>query len=398
MSTVVTRMLRENVQKMNVVRLVRRGLLISALVGGALVFEAPAAFADSSSLCVNPGGTNGCYTTIQAAVNAVTAGGTVNVAAGTYAENVLIQKPLNLQGAGAATTIINASGKANGVFVKGVNAPTSISGFTVENANLEGILLENDSYITVKGNKLTGNDRNLVPSFTNPSCAGALPLDQEDCGEGLHLLGTSNSTIIRNLVEHNAGGILLTDETGPTHGNTLVGNTVQDNILDCGITLASHVFQLGSPIAPDKGGVYSNNIVGNLSQRNGGAGAGIFAAAPGAAAYNNTVAHNTLLDNGLPGVAMHSHSPFQNVNGNVAANNVISGNAADPEEGALAHPTGISVISDVTSGAAPITAVTVVANQISNEYYGLFASGVRQINGLPSDKFASTVTVPVSLH
>ena len=44
--------------------------------------------------------------TIQAAVNQVTAGGQVIVAAGTYAQDVSVGKALTLTGAGPATTII----------------------------------------------------------------------------------------------------------------------------------------------------------------------------------------------------------------------------------------------------------------------------------------------------
>ena len=48
--------------------------------------------------------------TIQAGVNAVTPGGTVNVAAATYTEQVTIIKALTLTGAGAATTTVQAPG------------------------------------------------------------------------------------------------------------------------------------------------------------------------------------------------------------------------------------------------------------------------------------------------
>jgi parallel beta-helix repeat protein len=53
----------------------------------------------SATLCVNTGGTGGCYGTIQEAVNAATAGDTINVAAGRYNENVTIGTALTIQGA-----------------------------------------------------------------------------------------------------------------------------------------------------------------------------------------------------------------------------------------------------------------------------------------------------------
>src|SRR3954452_18046369 len=48
------------------------------------------------------------FATIQAAVNAAAPGDTVNIAAGTYIEQVVINKNLDLHGAGAAATVIKA--------------------------------------------------------------------------------------------------------------------------------------------------------------------------------------------------------------------------------------------------------------------------------------------------
>jgi hypothetical protein len=378
-------------------------LLILAVVAGPLALGAPTAFA-AGAVCVNPGGTGGCYATIQAGVNAVSPSGIVNVAAGTYHEDVSITKALTLHGAGATATVIDATGLANGLVVKGVNAPSTITGFTVENANLEGVVLQNSSHVTVMRNVVKGNDKNLkfVPPSTL-SCSGAYPLDQDDCGEGIHLRATSYSTIVANTVggpnpaDSNAGGILLTDEAGsmgpggPTHDNLIDGNTVLNNLFDCGITLPSHYINptATSPVGPSVGGVYHNTVVNNTSTGNGGAGVGIFAAGPGGAAYDNTVANNTVSGNGLPGVSIHTHAPHQNVNGNTIANNLVGANGVDDEEGIAGPPgtTGIDVLSD--PGAAPVASVTIAANRISGNHYGIFAARVLSIGGLPSNHIST---------
>src|SRR5580704_11482935 len=101
--------------------------------------------ARATTLCVNPGGTGGCYATIQLAVNAAAANDVINVAAGTYTEDVTIGKPLSLMGAGAGQSFIDATNLANGILLDGLNNPglqdVTVSGFTVENALYEGILL-----------------------------------------------------------------------------------------------------------------------------------------------------------------------------------------------------------------------------------------------------------------
>jgi hypothetical protein len=71
-------------------------------------------------------------------------GDSVEVAAGTYAESVVIGKSLNLFGANPSTTIINAAGLSTGIYVDGLDNPNLsgvlISGFTVQNASFEGTI------------------------------------------------------------------------------------------------------------------------------------------------------------------------------------------------------------------------------------------------------------------
>ena len=96
-------------------------------------------------LCVNPGGTGGCYASIQQAVTAAGDGDTVQVAQGVYFETVVITKSLTLAGGwnddfsvqdwDNYVTTIDAEG--NGSVVRtalplGVSAITvTIEGFTL---------------------------------------------------------------------------------------------------------------------------------------------------------------------------------------------------------------------------------------------------------------------------
>jgi len=342
-----------------------RAFLVVLLVAGLSSFSA------ARTLCVNQGGTSGCYATISAAVAAAASHDTIQVAHGTYKEDVQIDKSLSLVGQNPQNTIIDASGLSNGIYVDGLDHPglqgVVVSGFTVKNAKYEGILVTNASDVTILGNKVTLNDQNLDPS--GPSCPGIPSFETAegfDCGEGIHLSGVRYSTVADNQVRKNAGGILLSDDTGATHHILVSGNTVADNPYDCGITLASH------PPAPQTGamapfGVFANTIAGNQSFRNGlavgeGAGVGIFDSVPGAKNHDNVVIGNKLFNNGLPGVALHSHTPGQNLNNNSIIANEIYGNHADTDDAATPGPTGINIF-----GVSPVVGTTISQNIIRNE-------------------------------
>ena len=237
--------------------------------------------AKGAILCVNPAGSSGCQTTIGAAVSKAASGDTIQVGAGTYKEVVTITTPLSLIGAGSSSTIIDATGLANGIVVISSGAlnvnGAVISGFTVENANFQGILLQNVSNVTVWNNQVLNNDKSL--NIVAGACPGIATIfaqgEADDCGEGIHLTGVDHSVISNNVIQNNAGGILITDDTGASYDNVISGNLVSNNPYDCGITLAAH----GTT------GVYNNTISGNQSLNNGlklpGAGAGVGLFAPG---------------------------------------------------------------------------------------------------------------------
>ena len=338
----------------------------------ALLILAVPQVAISATLCVNPKGKGGCFTTITAAVTAAAVNDTIRVGKGTYAEDVTIGKSLSLISENQENTIIDATALANGVFIDGIDNPglsnVVVSGFTVRNANFEGILVANASSVTVSGNLVTGSDKALI--VATPACPG-IPVfetnESFDCGEGIHLLGANHSIVANNLVEHNAGGILISDDTARADYNLITGNTVRKNPFDCGITLASH-----SPAALTGSatplGVTQNTISENFSTANGlgaagdGAGVGIFDGVVGGIASGNVVINNTLTNNGLPGVAMHSHAPGEDLTNNVIVGNTISGNHADTDDAATSGPTGINVF-----GVSAASGTIISGNNISDE-------------------------------
>jgi len=349
--------------------------------------------------------------TIAGALAKAKKGAKILVARGTYREEVKIAADVQLIGQGKP--VIDATGLGNGVLIAGTAAAGStVKGFIVRNANFEGILASSTTRVTIRENTVSGNDRGGSAVKPEGECApqGVIP---GDCGEGLHLMSVTHSTVLENTVRNNAGGILVTDELGPTAFNTIKGNKVLDNVLDCGITLAGHNPKAvvlsttpGPPTmtapAPTVGGIYSNLITKNTVTGNGthGQGGGILMAggAPGTAVYNNTVSYNTADGNGLGGVTLHSHAPGQDLNGNVISHNTIS------DDGINGYPNGAPGDSDagitqsvgitIWSAATPLTGTSIVANQISHDYYGIWTKNVPKI-AQSANTFAATVTVPL---
>lgn len=326
----------------------------------------------AATLCVNPAGTGGCSKTIAAAVTAAAAGDSVEVAAGTYKESVTIGKSLSLFGSGPGATIIDATGLATGIYVDGLDNPklsnVMISGFTVENANFEGIVVTNATLVTIMGNTVTGNNKGLVTAAAGNSCpkiAAWETNEDDDCGEGIHLSGASTSVVLNNTVTGNAGGILLSDEVGPTTQILVTGNTVTNNALDCGITLASHV-PAATTGSSTPFGVFGNVVSNNTASQNGligeGAGIGIFASAPGTKAFGNLVMNNIANGNGIPGVSIHGHTPGQVLDGNMILANTIGGNGADEFDAATPGTAGINIYS-----VSPVAGTVIAGNTISNE-------------------------------
>ena len=343
----------------------------------------------AATICVNAKPKPGCYLTITAGITAAQPHDTVQVAQGTYHEEVIINKSLSLVGFGASNTILDASSNNNGVgiYVDGMDnlrtqdiadgnlsglSDVVVRGFTVTNAKFEGILVSNASNVMVVENHVTGN--NTILDAQNQLCGGLPDWETSegfDCGEGIHLVAVDHSLVADNRVDHNAGGILLTDETGPNHDNQIVENTVTENPIDCGITLASHKPAPNYALTPY--GVFHNTIAFNESTRNGvgalgnGVGIGLFTSGGHAntATYGNVVIGNRTTENGHTGIALHAHRNGAILIDNVIVGNYIARNGADTGDTSTSGPTGVNVSAG--NSAVPLTGTVISGNAINDE-------------------------------
>lgn len=355
-----------------------------------LLFAAFPCLASAKTLCVVPNGSGTCYAKIQQAVNNAAPGDIVRVAAGEYDEEVTIGIPLSLLGAGAEQTTIDATNLAHGIFVDGLGHPglndVNIIGFTVENAQFEGILVVSAADVVVRDNHVIDNDKSPglafnglpVPCVGQPG-AGTYETDESgDCGGAIHFVGVSLSTVSGNLVTGNADGLLISDETAESHDNLVIRNVFHDNPLECGIVLASHP-PSGSTTLPHFAphfGVNRNTITENVSKDNGvqigGAGIGLFSDGNGPGTVTgNVIVDNEVSGNGLGGIDLHTHvgpafhAPADNMDGNVIVGNSISKNLADQADTKTPGSVGININSG--GGGSPVRNTIISHNVIWDE-------------------------------
>jgi parallel beta-helix repeat protein len=144
--------------------------------------------------------------TIQGAVNAAYNGDTIQVAQGTYYENVIVNKSLSIVGQEKGSTIID--GNLVGNVVNVTASHVSICNFTVRRSgttwpNYTGIHISGASFgNNVSGNIITSNVLGVY--FDYPSSNNTIDGNSiTNNGQGICLSGSSNNSILRNNVTSN---------------------------------------------------------------------------------------------------------------------------------------------------------------------------------------------------
>jgi len=400
------------------VRTYRRVLVLVSGAAAALVLAAAAgAAAHGGALFASPGGSGtDCSSqrpcSLATAVATAAAGAVVYAGPGTYPGGVVVTTRITLLGREA---VIDGSSTPDTPGIQILASGTRLQGFTIENATLEGILVGDSPAnadgspatsgapiedVTIQNNVITQNDA----GFSGEEGAGfgecfTTPFAPGDCGEGVHLVSATHSVVRNNLIAHNAGGILLTDEFGPAADNVIQNNTSIDNNNDCGITLASHT----------AAGVHDNVVENNVADRNGVAGQGggilMAAAGPVGGAYDNVIRNNEASGNGLAGIVIHDHFPGANLNGNVLENNTLSNDNLDGDFDFFAaqdaQTTGILIAAGLPfPGPAipPISGTIVRNNTITNVSVGIWTLNAPvDLNAFTNNKFGPGVT-PLSAN
>lgn len=242
------------------------------------------------NIYVNAGNTSGIedgtktypLNTITEGIDAVASGKSVLVSAGTYNEQLIINKGITLQGADKETTFISGIG-FNGNLITIEADYVTITGFTIDSASVTsiGIYFDNYSFININNN-LIKNNKDYGISYINsaPIIEGNNIENNNSSGikiaingagiirnnsivsnlYGIRTYGDSSPEITRNDISNNSNtGIYCRESAAPIISFNDISNNGYGILIDN---------ILGDSVNPDIGGVEGgsvgkNNIAGN---------------------------------------------------------------------------------------------------------------------------------------
>jgi parallel beta-helix repeat protein len=206
------------------------------------------------------------FNIIQEGLVPVADAGIVHVAAGTYHEDVMIQKPVTLLGENPLTTIIDSSESSALTCVQ--THTTLISGFTISQRYEQGfgIYLGSVNNITITGcvidNENAGQIGIYIESSVNVTLSENIIRNSEF---GIAPVGCSSVSIINNTIEHNPLGLIIYFSSN----NTVTGNTLTNNQVGLSVDFyeeKSHSFfeKSGPILVPSRdNNIYHNNFIDN---------------------------------------------------------------------------------------------------------------------------------------
>jgi len=234
------------------------------------------------------------YPSIQAAVTAALEGDIIQVAAGTYYEQVSINKTLTIQGENPQTTIVDGNGTGSPFYIEDAKN-VLIKGFTIQNAgnNSSGVVSER-SIVTSDFNRIENNI--IKTSLYGVSFSGSdnnkiynNTIVDNPLG-GVYLYNTDNTNITGNTISESAYGIRIVNLS---INNQIINNTITQISRGIHISMSSTgTIIRRNTISGITDSVYSSsdsNIIDHNTITNGGTGIYLYNCRISQISYNTII-------------------------------------------------------------------------------------------------------------
>lgn len=249
----------------------------------------------------------GRYATIQEAINSTRSGDTIQVAQGTYLENITIEtsKSFTLQGGwdsrfisrndSCSLTVIDGKGSGSSIHIQAepdVAIELTIEGFTIRNGIAErgaGIRV-----VSYRGSKITLLlNNNFITENTATNRGGGISI--ESTGGSINA-SVTNSIIAENIANNEGAGIRVDSSNGGVATLTLTKNVITDNTITHLVEGEGGWDGGGIAVFASQSGSSTLQAINNLFANNeAGFGGGLFGYAWGAEAVVTMILTNNII-------------------------------------------------------------------------------------------------------
>jgi parallel beta-helix repeat protein len=210
-----------------------------------------ASSAEGVTRCVRPSAYPGCFTSIQAAVDASTGGDLINVASGVYFENVDIpagKDGLQVVGAGKLKTIIDPDDPLTGDAFSVASSSVTIKNLGIRNGQGNGVSLNGVSGVVIQGLRIVGLRGPLSTGIFGLGNDGLQVLNNEirAVRNGGIDIGGENLVVTGNTVTQAPVAINLSDSSGRVAFNKVIGvrNGIQVDDVSGGLVVSNNTIEL----------------------------------------------------------------------------------------------------------------------------------------------------------
>jgi len=257
------------------------------------------------------------YPTIQAAVNAAGTGDIIEVGAGTYPENVIVNKTVIIRGDSATTTVVDGGG--NDMVFNIQEDDVELCNLTIRNGGSYSGVSIYDPYggLTIRNTRIMDNAVGVVISGSDTSYINDNTIEDSvfinNQMYGINARYSSNTIIRDNQISESAYGIRISD----TSNSQVINNTVSDTSYGIYVPYSNNANVSANALTSNSWSIYltysNSNTIENNALSDGAVGIQVMHS------QGNSVLNNTVSDSSY-GIYL-GYCGANTVSGNIASLN-----------------------------------------------------------------------------